>query len=100
VLATLVGIPYVRPARWRRRQELRVRLDCEHESTVLPAVLTALRSSSLVIGEIDVRDRSSHSDRRIVITLEAPTTMKSESLAQRLSSIAGVHAVRVREHSG
>lgn len=99
VLLALVGVPYLRPARWRRKQELLVRLDCDHEPKVLPAVLEAMRSSSLVIGKIDVKDRRSHDGRRISIALEAPARLKNESLVQRLSNIAGVNAVRVRDDS-
>ena len=98
VLVALVGIPYLRPARWRRKHDLSVRIDCGHGSTVLPAVLTAMKSSSFVIDKIDVRERPSHDDRRITITLEAPTSLKNESLVQRLTNIAGVNSVRVREH--
>ncbi|WP_309129782.1 MgtC/SapB family protein [Microbacterium sp.] len=96
VLIALVGVPYLRPARWRRKHELVVRLDCDPEPTVLPTVLATIGSPSVVFGEIDVKERRSRNDQRIVMKLEAPASLTKESLVQRLSNIAGVNAVRVR----
>lgn len=100
VLLALVGIPFLRPARWRRRQELLIRLDCEDEPTVLPAVLAAMRPPTVVLGEIDVKDRRARQDRRITMRVEASANLTKDSLVQRLSAIAGVNAVRVRTQPG
>ena len=99
VLGALVGLPYLRPSRWRGRRELEIRLRCTREPATLAAVLTRLRSSSIEIGGIDVRDRGPEEDRRIRIQLSAPRRLADGAIIQRLSGLGGVVSVAVRERS-
>jgi putative Mg2+ transporter-C (MgtC) family protein len=96
VLVLLIGVRYLRPSRWRSKEEVSITVVCRLAPTTIPAVLTVLRAASVEVGEIDIRNDTKAKRRRLELQVRMPRRIRGETLVQRISSVPEVREVSVR----